>query len=410
MASSNPTSPILPTLSPLSPHSSRAVENPLVEPLPQLVTTFSGMTPTQPSMTSPNPWSCSNANGTICRRNSLASPVMSPAQAAFAPMSPALARAQIRTPERAYFYITHTPTTASFTREDGRQSRMAMRSPAYERILTLPLRVNTVLTSETIPEEEQPEWVSTPSSDAATLMDWEPAIATTSASPTTNGRRLIRSHTPAPIRTQSRSPIRRQPQNNSRLPPKPRLPPPPKYHVKVIPTLSPTTQRNRQHYLSSVEHLRAPLVPLISVTTGLPHPEFPTSLLQYHLLTHEQLDSLARWYHQVTPPVEETFQYPAWIPPWTGLSRLRQQISSTDEEVRVDLETKRRRWGRFIGLRGCESPTAESGAVANGDGGEERRIETPDELARRMEREWRRALERAEEEARAYEKSWRGRW
>ncbi|EXJ54914.1 uncharacterized protein A1O5_12825 [Cladophialophora psammophila CBS 110553] len=415
MTSSNPTSPILPTLSPLSPQSPIVVENELVQPLRQLLTTFSGLTSTQTSITSPNPWACSNTNGTICRRNSLASPVMmSPAQAAFVPISPARARHQMSTPERAHFQMTHTPMTATFPREDGRQSRMAMRSPTYERVFTLPLRVNTIFASETIHEEtDQSEYASTPSSDTSTLFDWEPANATASASRTTttasNGRRLIRSHTPAPIRTQTRSPIRKQSQKHSRLPPKLRLPPLPQYHVEVI--LSPTSRRNREHYQSSVEHLRAPLVPLISVTTGLPHPEFPTSLLQYHLLTHEQLDSLARWYHQVTPPVEETFQYPAWIPAWTSLPRNRQQNPNTAaDQKNVDLETKRRRWGRFIGLRGCESPTDESGNVLNGGGGEEQRAETPDELARRMGREWRRALERAEEEARSYEKSWRGRW
>lgn len=94
--------------------------------------------------------------------------------------------------------------------------------------------------------------------------------------------------------------------------------------------------------------------------------------------------------------------YPAWIPAWTGID------ASTIEEV--DLETKRRRWGRFIGLRGCESPTtAMEGVEATGNG-EPASRESPQELARRMEREWRRALERAEEESRAFEKSWRGRW
>jgi len=83
--------------------------------------------------------------------------------------------------------------------------------------------------------------------------------------------------------------------------------------------------------------------------------------------------------------------YPAWVPAWTGLN--------DSSAGAVDLETKRRRWGRFIGLRGCESPTA-TGAEN----------ESPDQLVQRMEREWRRALERAEEEDRAWEKSWRGRW
>ncbi len=146
--------------------------------------------------------------------------------------------------------------------------------------------------------------------------------------------------------------------------------------------------------MASVEHLRNPLVPLISVMTGLPHPAFPINLLQYHLLTHAQLDSLARWYHQVEPAVAETFFYPTWIPAWTSL------VGDDDNtNVGVDLETKRRRFGRFIGLRGCESPTS------TGPEGE-----APGELARRMERQWRRALERAEEEERSWEKTWRGRW
>lgn len=135
------------------------------------------------------------------------------------------------------------------------------------------------------------------------------------------------------------------------------------------------------------------------------------TLLQYHLLTHEQLDSLARWYHQVEPAVDETFMYPAWIPAWTSLYPnvggggvaanviLENSGRNASVETEVDLETKRRRWGRFIGLRGCESPTA------TGPEGER-----PDELAVRMEREWKRALERAEEEERSWEKGWRGKW
>lgn len=45
----------------------------------------------------------------------------------------------------------------------------------------------------------------------------------------------------------------------------------------------------------------------------------------------------------------------------------------------VDLMTKRRRFGRFIGLRGCESPIDVDGK----------------EMIRRMEMEWQMALERA---------------
>ena len=72
-------------------------------------------------------------------------------------------------------------------------------------------------------------------------------------------------------------------------------------------------------------------------------------------------------------------------------------IEEEEDDAEVDLETKRRRWGRFVGLRGCETPT---------EGLEERR-----ELEERMDREWQRALERARDEERLREKGWRGsRW
>jgi hypothetical protein len=125
------------------------------------------------------------------------------------------------------------------------------------------------------------------------------------------------------------------------------------------------------------------------VASGLPHLSFPTSILQYHLLTHEQLDELARFYHQVIPPVRETFRYPVRIPAWVSVN----EEEDAERAVEVDLETKRRRWGRFVGLRGCETPT---------EGREEGR-----EMEDRMEREWRRALERARDEERLREKGWR---
>jgi hypothetical protein len=144
-------------------------------------------------------------------------------------------------------------------------------------------------------------------------------------------------------------------------------------------------------FKTTISHLETPLVPLISVTSGQPHPAFPRSILQYHLLTHDQLDELARYYHQVTPPVRETFRYPARIPAWVSVN----EEEDAEDAEDIDLETKRRRWGRFVGLRGCETPT---------EGREDRR-----EMEERMEREWRRALERARDEERLQEKGWRGR-
>ncbi|KIW66477.1 hypothetical protein PV04_05810 [Phialophora macrospora] len=383
-----------------------AIDTPMVSPLPQLVTNFSpehmlhrqaslsAMLTTPRSAANPAPWR--RSNGSTCRRNSLTSPLTSPAQAVLPPMSPAFSTYPVRTPERAYFHTMHmhTPSSATFP-QDGRQSRMAMRSPGqgYGPTMTLPLRVNT-----TLPNVQEEDYSSARSSSGSSLFDWATTTtsATTSATTisSTNSRRLFRPHTPVPITT--RSPIRKRPKL-SHFPRARRLPPPPRYHVTVAPpAASPRTQRQRQTYLHSVDHLRTPLVPLISVATGLPHPQFPTTLLQYHLLTHDQLDSLARWYHQVEPAVQETFHYPACIPAWTSLH-------DEDGQADVDLETKRRRWGRFIGLRGCESPGTETDEHGNP-------IETREELAARMEREWRRALERAEEESRAFEKSWRGRW
>lgn len=53
----------------------------------------------------------------------------------------------------------------------------------------------------------------------------------------------------------------------------------------------------------------------------------------------------------------------------------------------VDLVTKRRRFGRFIGLRGCESPIDVDGKEDGHGNGKE--------MIRRMEMEWQMALERA---------------
>jgi hypothetical protein len=77
----------------------------------------------------------------------------------------------------------------------------------------------------------------------------------------------------------------------------------------------------------------------VQVDTGRIHPDFPRYLVNFWLLTHVQLDSLATFYHQrhVGPL---TFEYPLRVEWPDGMS----------------LEQKRRRFGRFVGLRGCESP------------------------------------------------------
>ena len=87
-------------------------------------------------------------------------------------------------------------------------------------------------------------------------------------------------------------------------------------------------------------HLKSPLHPLLSVTTYTPHHDFPATLLHYHLLSEYQLDELAHFYHQKTPSLY-SFSYPA-------------PIIGTWQNATID--DKRRRFGRFVGLSGCESP------------------------------------------------------
>ncbi|TLD22807.1 hypothetical protein PspLS_07582 [Pyricularia sp. CBS 133598] len=83
-----------------------------------------------------------------------------------------------------------------------------------------------------------------------------------------------------------------------------------------------------------------PLAPLVQLTTGQIHPSFPATLLSFWLLTDEELESLASFYHQRTPSNLSRF-YPCPVS-W-----------SSD----LPLEEKRRKLGKFIGLRGCETPT-----------------------------------------------------
>lgn len=154
------------------------------------------------------------------------------------------------------------------------------------------------------------------------------------------------------------------------------------FHSTFVPLL---------HHLSSLLH------PLVSSTTGRPHPDFPATLLAYHLLTASQLDSLAVHFHQVWPPVPATSWYPIRIAPWIG----------TPEEKDVDLTTKRRRFGQFIGLKGCYGPAAESGFGGNGHAlGRTRKSsrhlterEAMEMTMGWMEREWQNSLARAREEA-----------
>lgn len=90
---------------------------------------------------------------------------------------------------------------------------------------------------------------------------------------------------------------------------------------------------------AKIIQLRYHLAPLVRVTSGTVHPSFPLTLLNYHLLTDNELDELAEFYHQKTLS-RYSSQYPCPVE-W------RSDLTLTD---------KRRKFGRFIGLRGCDTP------------------------------------------------------
>ncbi|CAK7239677.1 MAG: hypothetical protein STHCBS139747_001112 [Sporothrix thermara] len=91
---------------------------------------------------------------------------------------------------------------------------------------------------------------------------------------------------------------------------------------------------------AKLQHMAQTLQPLVHAATGDVHPYFPLTIVQFWLLSDEQLDALASFYHQRTPhALKQCYPCPvSW--PRRGLT----------------LEDKRRKFARFIGLRGCETP------------------------------------------------------
>ncbi|SPO00852.1 uncharacterized protein DNG_03600 [Cephalotrichum gorgonifer] len=95
------------------------------------------------------------------------------------------------------------------------------------------------------------------------------------------------------------------------------------------------------YWRQKVKQLALPLAPLVQITTGHVHPAFPKYLLNFWLLTDDELDSLFEFYHQKGRNPYKV-EYPEPV----------------DWDENLDTMEKRRRFGRFIGLRGCESPVA----------------------------------------------------
>ncbi|KAH6951132.1 hypothetical protein BKA56DRAFT_638619 [Ilyonectria sp. MPI-CAGE-AT-0026] len=88
-----------------------------------------------------------------------------------------------------------------------------------------------------------------------------------------------------------------------------------------------------------LKQMARPLAAFVELDQGAIHPAFPMTVLNFWLLTDEQLESLAQFYHQTTIN-KYTNLYPCriiWRP-------------------NMSIEEKRRTMGQFIGLQSCDPP------------------------------------------------------
>ncbi|KIW07923.1 hypothetical protein, variant [Verruconis gallopava] len=115
---------------------------------------------------------------------------------------------------------------------------------------------------------------------------------------------------------------------------------------------------------NKISQMRLKLAPIYPLPSGPPHPAYPKTLLHYWLLTESQLDALAQYYHQISPGNPWRLQYPACMN-WDRDFLAVPHSSMGEEERRACLSPeerlaiKRRMFGKFIGLRGCETPMIE---------------------------------------------------
>lgn len=170
--------------------------------------------------------------------------------------------------------------------------------------------------------------------------------------------------------------------------------------------MAPKTRRNSA-LLRKISTLQLRLAPLVPLPSGPSHPAFPKTLMAFHLLTEDELDSIAHYYHQSTPG-PWTDRYPSnmnWDKEWLArpnpghlvasaadapASRRRPSqwrsgftadlakvvedhqnptgAESSDESniekyVRLSdrdrMRIKRRKVGKFVGLVGMETPAEE---------------------------------------------------
>jgi hypothetical protein len=105
-----------------------------------------------------------------------------------------------------------------------------------------------------------------------------------------------------------------------------------------------------------IAEMRLTIAPIVHVETGVPAPEFPSTMLDLFLLTEAQLDSLAAYYSQ-THLTDLTNQYPQTM-------NWRQEFLDTSDTLPENcrlgelerLKIKMRMFARFIGMRGADTP------------------------------------------------------
>ncbi|KAF4308950.1 hypothetical protein SLS57_004023 [Botryosphaeria dothidea] len=133
-------------------------------------------------------------------------------------------------------------------------------------------------------------------------------------------------------------------------------------------------------FAKKLKHLRLKIMPIYPLPGGPPHSAFPQTLLEFHLLSEGQLDDLAAYYSQSTLN-EWTEHYPSMMG-WDAEFFADPALSN---EARAKI--KLRKFGKFIGLRGCETPIQET----------ELRIKLAEARIQR-------SIELAKQEQQAYEK------
>ncbi|KKY16922.1 hypothetical protein UCDDS831_g06655 [Diplodia seriata] len=147
---------------------------------------------------------------------------------------------------------------------------------------------------------------------------------------------------------------------------------------------SSTTVKKSPAFARKLAHLRLSIAPIYPLPDGPPHVDFPATMLQFHLLTEAQLDALARYYSQSAPD-EWTGQYPAAMG-WDADFLADPALADADR-VRIKL----RKFGRFVGLRGCDTPVDETVArLRLAEARLEREIELQKDAERARDKLWRR--------------------